>query len=321
MPSGWHLDELEPLTELRCLRLDKLGNAAIHSSILAKKCHLKSLELSCTLPDGVSGQFFSEDCRNIEGTFDKLKPPECLDSLIIWRFFGHYFPSWLDNLPYLTGLALVNCISCLRLPPLGQLQNLKCVRIKGAYSIVSIGPEFMGTNMNGGTNITLCFPKLEIFRIEEMPNWEEWSFSNQIPEKFFPSLLRIEIDDCPKLKALPQQLKHINCLQNLTIKGARGLKEIGNLTSRQVVCMSNSNCEKISNITGVQHLSFVGCSALRFVEYIDMLQTLYIEDESMDYLPEWLLGFLDQQHSNSDVKLHFLCNIVLLQRCLQGCAD
>jgi Leucine-rich repeat (LRR) protein len=325
MPSGWHLDELEPLTELRCLRLDKLENAAMQSSILANKCHLKSLQLSCTSPHGVSGKNFSkEDCTNIEKTFDKLNPPVYLGSLIIWRFFGYCFPSWLGNLPYLTGLGLINCISCCRLPPLGQLQNLKCLRIKGACSIVSIGPEFMGTNMTGGTNITPCFPKLEILRIEEMPNWEEWSFSNQIPEKLFPSLLRIDIDDCPKLKALPKQLKHINCLQKLIIHGARSLKEIDSLTScLERVYIGNSCCEKISNITGVRHLSLVGCSALRSVENNDMLQmqTLYIEDESMDYLPEWLLGFLDQQPSNGDIKLHFLCNIVLLRRCLQGCSD
>ncbi|KAJ4800447.1 Disease resistance protein (CC-NBS-LRR class) family [Rhynchospora pubera] len=323
MQSGWQLDELEKLTQLRCLWLDKLENAAIQSSALAEKCYLKTLQLACTLPVGGSGHLPGEDdCRNIEETFEKLEPPQCLEYLFLLRYFGRRFPSWLENLSYLTYLILESCISCLFLPPLGQLQNLKCLRIIGAHSIVSIGPEFMGTIISGRSNLRPCFPKLEFLRIEEMPNWEEWSFLDQVPEKFFPSLLKIDIDDCPKLKALPDQLKHISSLEELYLSGLQGISKIENLTAHfEWIRIRYSSCEKLSNIPGVQHLSLVGCSALRCVENLDALQSLYLEDETVDHLPEWLPGFLNQHHNNDDMKLNFLCNMTVLQRCLLGGPD
>ncbi|KAJ1702061.1 hypothetical protein LUZ63_001840 [Rhynchospora breviuscula] len=323
MQSGWQLDELENLTQLRCLWLDKLENAAIQSSALAGKCYLKTLQLACTLPVGGSGHLPGEDdCRNIEETFDKLEPPQCLEYLFLLRFFGRRFPSWLENLSYLTYLILENCISCLYLPPLGQLQHLKCLRIIGARSIVSIGPEFMGTVISGRSNLRPCFPKLEFLRIEEMPNWEKWSFIDQVPEKFFPSLLKIDIVYCPKLKALPDQLKHISSLEELYLSGLQEIRKIENLTAHfESIRIRNSSCEKLSNIPAVQHLSLVGCSALRCVENLDALQSLYLEDETVEHLPEWLPGLINQHHSNNDMKLDFLCNMTVLQRCLLGGQD
>ncbi|KAJ4746956.1 Disease resistance protein (CC-NBS-LRR class) family [Rhynchospora pubera] len=323
MHSGWQLDELEPLTQLRCLRLDKLENARIQSSVLAGKCYLKTLQLACTLPIGGSGHLPGEDdCRNIEETFDKLEPPQCLEYLFLLRFFGRSFPSWLENLSYLTYLILENCISCLYLPPLGQLQHLKCLRIMGAHSIVSIGPEFMGNVISSTSNMPWCFPKLELLRIEEMANWEEWSFTDQVPEKFFPSLLKIDIINCPKLKALPDQVKHISSLEELYISGLQGISEIENLTSHfEWICIRNSSCEKISNIPRVQHLSLIGFSALRCVENLDALQILYLKDETVDHLPEWLPSFLNQHHNNDNIKLYFVCSMEVLQRCLLGGLD
>ncbi|KAJ4812101.1 Disease resistance protein (CC-NBS-LRR class) family [Rhynchospora pubera] len=324
MQSGWQSNELEPLTQLRCLRLDKLENATIERSILAGKLNLKILQMACTLPGGVSGHLPGDsDCRRIEGTFDKLEPPQCLEYLFLLRYFGRCFPSWLVNLPCLTSLILENCIACLYLPPLGQLQHLKYLRIIGARSIMSIGPEFMGTAISGMSNLPPCFPKLEFLRIEEMPNWEEWSFMDQVPEKFFPSLLKIDIDNCPKLKALPAQLKHINTLEEFLISGLQGIREIENLTSHfKWVCIGNSNCEKISNMPGAKHLSLIGCSALRCVENLDALQSLYLEDETVDHIPEWLPIFLNQHHhNNDDISSYFLCNMAVLQRCLLGGPD
>ncbi|KAJ4800446.1 Disease resistance protein (CC-NBS-LRR class) family [Rhynchospora pubera] len=322
MHSGWLLDELKPLTQLRCLKLDNLQNAAIQSSILAGKCYLKTLQMSCSLPSGVSGDLPSEDnCKNIEEIFEKLEPPQCLEYLVILRFFGRQLPSWLGNLTYLTWLILVNFISCHHLPPLGQLQHLRCLRVTGARSVVTIGPEFMGTVISERSNMTPCFPKLELLRIDEMPNWEEWSI-DRVPQKIFPSLLKIELENCPKLKAIPEQLKHISSLEELIISGVQGMREIENLTSHfKWVYIGNSSCEKLSNVPRVQHLNLVNCSALRCVENLDALQSLYLEDESVDHLPEWLPDFLNQHHNNDDIKLYFVCSMEVLKRCLLGGLD
>jgi NB-ARC domain/Rx N-terminal domain len=323
LQSGWHLDELEALTELRCLWLEKLENAATESSILVGKHHLKTLHLSCTLPERISENVpYEEDCINIKNTFERLRPPQCLEYLTLWRYSGRRFPSWLEGLPFLTWLLLINCVWCLHLPPLGQLPYLKFLRIIGAQSIISIGPEFTGTGITRGSNMRSCFPKLEFLGIEKMTNWEQWSFINQVPEEFFPSLLKIDIVNCPKLRALPEQLKHINSMEEFVIDGAQGLKEIGNLTSCfKFIRIKNSSCEKISNIPWIHSLYLVDCSVLRCLENLDALQRLYLKDDSIDHLPEWLPNFLNQQHGDGDIELILVCHMAVLQRCRLGCPD
>ncbi|KAJ3680265.1 hypothetical protein LUZ60_016543 [Juncus effusus] len=317
MQTGWDLAELESLTQLKSLRLDKLENATIGTPILVGKCHLNSLQLSCTLQGDIQQPYSEEDSRKIEEIFEKLNPPHCLRYLIIWNFYGRRFPTWLVSTPNLTWLILVNCVTCVQLPPLGELLHLKCLRIRGARSVVSIGPEFFSTGINRG----ICFPKLELLLIEQMPNWEEWSLLYNVPEELMPSLAKIDIVNCPKLKALPEQLKHLTNLQELLIDGAHGLQAVKNLNSSfDWIYIRSRSCEEVSNIPNGKHLALIDCPAIRRVENLDALERVYVEDESMDHVPEWLLGLVNQQ-GNADMELVLRCNIRVLQRCLLGSPD
>lgn len=74
-------------------------------------------------------------------------------------------------------LKLIDCNSCMHLPPIGQLPKLRYLEIDGVTGLTKTGPEFVGC---GGANpmskdAILAFPKLEMLRIQDMPNWEEWS--------------------------------------------------------------------------------------------------------------------------------------------------
>jgi hypothetical protein len=103
-----------------------------------------------------------------------------MEHLSFVNFFGRRFPTWLDiaaHLPSLKYLQLIDCKSCVHLPPIGQLPNLTYLKIKGATAVTKIGPEFVGYGVgNLRSTEAVAFPKLEKLIIWDMPNWVEWSF-------------------------------------------------------------------------------------------------------------------------------------------------
>ncbi|KAB8116107.1 hypothetical protein EE612_057072, partial [Oryza sativa] len=179
MQDGWNLEELAHLSQLRCLDMIKLERATPRSStdpfLLTEKKHLKVLNLHCT--EQTDEAYSEENARNIEKIFEKLTPPHNLEDLFVGNFFGSRFPTWLgtNHLPSVKYVVLIDCKSCVHLPPIGQLPNLKYLKINGASAITKIGPEFVGCwEGNLRSTEAVAFPKLEALVIEDMPNWEEW---------------------------------------------------------------------------------------------------------------------------------------------------
>ena len=121
--------------------------------MLLDKKFLKQLNLCCTEP--TDEPYSEEDVINIERTFEKLIPPQSIEVMFIADFFGRRFPTWLDtatHFPSLKYLNLVWCKSCVHLPPIGQLPNLKYLRITGATAVTKIGPEFVGFGVGNPTS-------------------------------------------------------------------------------------------------------------------------------------------------------------------------
>jgi hypothetical protein len=180
MQDGWNLEELAPLRQLRTLHLinvERAGPCSTDSLLINKSC-LKRLSLWCHV--SIDEPYSEDAVINIEKTFDLLIPAHNLEHLSFWNFFGRRFPIWLGtatHLRSLTNMYLKDCKLYVHLPPISQLPNLKNLGINGATAVTKIGPEFVGCGV-GNLRYTeaVAFPKLETLVINNMPNWEEWSF-------------------------------------------------------------------------------------------------------------------------------------------------
>jgi hypothetical protein len=318
--NGWKLEELAQLLQLRRVYITKLERAAPCSTdaILEQKRYLKVLSLRCTqLRDA---KYSEEDVRSIEKTFDQLFPPHNVENLFIGGFFGQRYPTWLDatTLSSVKHLKLVDCKSCLHLPPIGKLPMLKYLRIEGATAITKIGPEFVGCKGgNPGPTKAVAFPKLECLIIEDMPNLEKWSFVDVEEEivaakaaemrrceasspylQLLPRLKELYLISCPKLRALPKQFgQETTSLRKLQLSRTGSLKVVENLQplSETLVIESCKSLEKVSNLPNVRELLAKDCPNLRCVEGLGSLQQLCLTKDMKGTSSLWVPGLQQQR--------------------------
>ncbi|XP_058108869.1 putative disease resistance protein RGA3 [Magnolia sinica] len=217
--QGCKWGELKHLNHLQgSLRISGLQNVRSRDEAseaeLHEKQHLRALSLECD--DDVYGKPLDDEVKRMEGVLESLQPHTNLKELEIMSYKGFKLPKWMGD-PIFSNLVKIGLRYCpegKQLPGLGKLPALKYLFIRGMVEVKKVGGEFSGDDQNDGSGGGgVSFPKLETLCFEEMPNWEEWELRGGDGE-VMPSLLKLDINDCPKLKALHLPvLPNLNCLR------------------------------------------------------------------------------------------------------------
>jgi len=155
--------------------------------------------------------------------FEQLRPSTNLKSLTIFGYDGNNFPNWLGSSLFdnMVCLRISSCENCSRLPPLGQLGNLKKLFLGWMKSVKSVGSEFYGMDSPSFQP----FPSLETLEFNMMLEWEEWTLTEGASKKF-PRLTKLSLRSCPKLEGnIP--LGKLGNLKELIIIGMKSVKTLG----------------------------------------------------------------------------------------------
>ncbi|KAL2892984.1 Disease resistance protein RGA2 [Bienertia sinuspersici] len=246
--EGWTIDELGPLYQVKG-EVYITGLKNLKNKEHAKEAGLKRKDkiVRLSLDWNVSyGEDEEESCgvHNDECVLDSLEPHPSINTLEIYGFRGVRFPEWMrtvsvKHLPSghsillnsLTRLELHFCKKCQQLPSLGQLPNLKFLRLAHFDAVEHIGEEFYESSNNnytcteppiiptaGGIKRKVSFPnliRLDIRFFRKLTTWKPPSSSTTA----LPSLETLMIFVCGKLRKIPTSLEKCTSLQDLHIEG------------------------------------------------------------------------------------------------------
>ena len=168
--------------------------------------------------------------NHVEDVLDGLQPHSNLKKLSINNYHGSKIPTRIQNsvLCNLVEIWLHCWERCEHLPPLGKLPFLKVLDIIGWHAVKYIGNEFHGDG-------AISFPSLKEFRLQKMPDLEEWR--TMTGGENFPCLSRLDITHCPKLVEIPI----ISSITDLTMRrnNAMLISSVLNLTSLSSLVIEN----------------------------------------------------------------------------------
>ncbi|TVU09106.1 hypothetical protein EJB05_42547, partial [Eragrostis curvula] len=289
--SGWPLEDLNFLNSLRSLQIVKMDRIQQHLSAqraaLSKKLNLAQLEL-CGSTRKVHEVEETEASR-LNDVLSSLRPPNCLESLKILRYYGLSFPNWILQLPSLQRLVIADCKYCESLLALGELPQLKLLEISGCSKVRAVE--------RGRTGPPQAFPKLEQLHINDMQSFESWK---GFEDGDLPSLVELHLQRCSNLRSLPSCLGHSKLLTSMLIISVDSLEDIVSLPAlRELVVQDSEKLARISNLPVLESLTISGCSGLQDVSELRFLRHLRLMPRELTKLPNWLLAFA--RHSSGSV--------------------
>ncbi|KAL5711151.1 hypothetical protein ACHQM5_021641 [Ranunculus cassubicifolius] len=248
--EGCKIGDLKHLKNLRgALELEGLGGMTDESDAieaeLKKKKDLRSLSFNWERSYVVEEE--SDDAaimRTWKNIFERLEPYQDLEELNVSYYPGSLLPRWFGDssvLGNIVNMKLHRCGQITELPALGKLASLESLKISGMGSVESIGREFyygfdssslgaemiafpksqfMGISNHDESIPQVLFSKLTKLRMSYMDKLEEWSVPLEKYEAntMMPSLTDLNIEDCPRLRVLPDLTK-FKSLVSLELNG------------------------------------------------------------------------------------------------------
>jgi hypothetical protein len=171
----------------------------------------------------------SQESNIVEEVFDELCPPQCLEDLVIKRYFGRRLPKWMMStavdapLGNLRILMMKDLPYCSELPDsMCQLPCLEFLQIEHAPAIKRVGPEFLQPHHQEHPSApeNLAGPPIEVVvvdcvgieRIGNMPKTQELGISKCPKLKVLegmPALRRLVLEDY-SMTTLPRYLEDVH---------------------------------------------------------------------------------------------------------------
>ncbi|CDP19673.1 unnamed protein product, partial [Coffea canephora] len=196
------LKNLKGQLEIRNLELVKDRKEAEEAKLF-EKANLFRLVLQWAR-DREGGDYNDKD------VLDGLRPHPNLEELAIWNFMGDQFPRWLMDLPTTTTLPRLarlefnRCHRCRELLPLQNFASLKELQIWCCDGLTNLPGDML--------HLCASLQKLWVRRCDNLT-----SFPLNLQQT--PSLLLLELYECPKLKAsmTPRGFSFLTSLRELVI--------------------------------------------------------------------------------------------------------
>ncbi|KAI5581048.1 hypothetical protein BDE02_08G194900 [Populus trichocarpa] len=207
--EGCNVGELKNLNRLRghleISGVEKVRDVnEVMEANLKNKEYLRSLDLAFS--------FGRQEL--ITDVLEALQPHPNLEALLVYDYGGSILPSWMTLLTKMKDLKLLRCVNCKELPPLGKLPSLEKLLIGHFNNVKCVSVEFLGidpvTDQNSVTESIDLFPKLKELTFRYMVEWENWdttTITSAATRRTMPCLRSLSLYDCPKLKAIPEDLK------------------------------------------------------------------------------------------------------------------
>jgi len=181
------------------------------------------------------------------------------------------------------------------------LPNLELLVIIDAPAVKRIGPEFQASLAPSASAAHPAFPKLRSLQLDGLFEWEEWDWNHDGCEDeegnakaviAMPFLEKLYIDNC-KLRCLLPGLANSkrHALRELYLYGITNRASVENFPS--VVELDVFDCPELKRISGLSRLHkirIVRCPNLEVLEGVPALDTLMLNDTTMEALPGYLLG-------------------------------
>ncbi|XP_062187014.1 putative disease resistance RPP13-like protein 1 [Phragmites australis] len=231
-----------------------------------------------------------------------LYPPRNLQKLKFLGYPGFAFPDWVGQLRYIQVIEIRQCTELQVLPPIGQLEHLRKLKLYELPLIKDVSSDVYGTS-------NVVFGSLEVLSFESMVKWENWADAGS--RKFFPNLQKLQINRCYNLKELPFMALGA-AIKVLSLSGCGSYSGTVSSYLHRLTCLTHLKVNDCSHkfvlpcqqLVALEYLHLSNCNALCFeggILCLNNLKNLHIS--SCRIITSSLDGETNHMLSNQALRL------------------